>query len=201
MKRILPCLLLVLLIGAPLLHAQARPSASADIEIQTARGTPAEIQTKLELQSLLRKYDLAKYTFTRQVVIEQGAMNHSFPVITLNVRFRDLPDNLLSSYVHEQIHWYLREHNEARVAAIEELERKYPDAPTAYPQGGGSKESTYGHLITCYLEMQADRRLIGEKRTKRVIQQTPWYSWIWKTVVADEPTIAAVAQAQHLEIP
>jgi hypothetical protein len=49
--------------------------------------------------------------------------------------------------------------------------------------------------------MQADRRLIGEKRTKRVIQQTPWYSWIWKTVVADEPTIAAVAQAQHLEIP
>jgi hypothetical protein len=176
------------------------PSSSQAIDIQMARGTSAEVQTKLELQALLRKYDLAKYTFTNHVVIEQGAMNHSFPVITLNVRFRDLPDNLLSSYVHEQIHWYLRDHNAERVAAIEELERKYPNAPTAYPEGGGSKESTYGHLITCYLEMQADRQLIGEKRTTRVIEQTPWYSWIWKTVVSDEPVIAEVVKDHHLEM-
>ena len=194
--------LLLITMSASLLVGQQTPPASPDaIDIQTAHGTSAETQTKMLLQSLIRKYDLAKYTFTDKVIIEQGAMNHSFPVITLNVRFRDLPDNLLSSYVHEQIHWYLRDHNDARVAAIDELEQKYPNAPTQYPEGGGSKESTYGHLITCYLEMRADRQLIGEKRTKRVIEQTPWYSWVWKTVVNDEPTIAAVVKEQHLEMP
>ncbi len=177
------------------------PASPQNIEIQVAHGTSAEIQTKLELQSLLRKYDLAKYTYTSQVIIQQGAMNHSFPIITLNVRFRDLPDNLLSSYVHEQIHWYLRDHDADRRAAIEKLEQKYPNAPTGYPEGGGSKESTYGHLLTCYLEMQAARELIGEKRTKRMIEQTPWYSWIWKTVVTDEAVIASVTKEHHLQMP
>jgi hypothetical protein len=202
MKKILceTFLLLVTMSVSPLVGQQRAAASANTIDIQTAHGTSAETQTKMLLQSLIRKYDLSKYTFTDKVVIEQGAMNHSFPVITLNVRFRDLPDNLLSSYVHEQIHWYLRDHNEARLAAIDELEQKYPNAPTEYPAGGGSKESTYGHLITCYLEMQADRQLIGEKRTKRVIEQTPWYSWIWKTVVNDEPAIAAVVKEQHLEM-
>ena len=78
--------------------------------------------------------------------------------------------------------------------------RIYPDAPTAYPEGGGTPVSTYGHLIVCYLEMQADRQLLGEKRTKAVIQEIPWYTWIWKTVVKDESTIAGVVDANKLEI-
>jgi hypothetical protein len=183
----------------PVAFAQAKPSQ--DVVIEVTSGSPAEFQTKLALQALIHKYDLSRYTWTNKVIIQQGAMNHSFPEITLNVRFRDQPDALLSSYVHEQIHWFLREHNDQRVAAIDELQRKYPNAPTAYPEGGGSAESTYGHLITCYLEMQADRQLIGEKRTKKVIAEIPWYFWIWKTVVNDEATIAAVVQENDLEIP
>lgn len=179
--------------------AQVEPQQN--IEVLVTSGSPAEFQTKLALQALIRKYDLSRYTWTNKVMIQQGAWNHSFPEITLNVRFREQPDALLSSYVHEQIHWFLREHNEQRRAAIDELAQKYPKAPTAYPEGGGSAESTYGHLITCYLEMQADRQLIGEKRTKKVIEEIPWYFWIWKTVVKDEATIAAVVQENHLEIP
>lgn len=191
-------LAIALILSITPLIAQTKEPA---VEIQTARATPAEIQTKLALQALLRKYDLAKYTFTNQVVIEQGAMNHSFPVITLNVRFRDSPDALLSSYVHEQLHWYLRDHDPQRLAAIDQLRRLYPDAPTAYPEGGGTPVSTYGHLVVCYLEMQADRQLLGEKRTKAVIEQIPWYTWVWKTVVKDESTIAGVVNAEHLELP
>jgi len=187
-----PLLLLLPLLCITLLSGQTSSTAGQAIEISTAHGTAAEMQTRLELQALLRKYDLARYTFTRQVVIEQGAMNHSFPVITLNVRFRNSPDALLSSYVHEQLHWYLRDHDSERLAAIRELEEKYPDAPTAYPAGGGTPVSTYGHLIVCYLEMQADRQLLGEKRTRAVIEEIPWYTWIWKTVVNDESTIAGV---------
>ncbi len=48
--------------------------------------------------------------------------------------------------------------------------------------------------------MQADRQLLGEKRTKAVIQEIPWYTWIWKTVVKDESTIAGVVDANKLEI-
>lgn len=200
-SRVLVVTAIAIFAGTGASSQQDSSPSSAAIDIQLATGSAAEQQTRQALQALLRKYDLQKYTFTRQVVIEQGAMNHSFPVLTLNVRFRDVPDNLLSSYVHEQIHWYLRNHNSQRLAAIRDLEEKYPDAPTAYPAGGGSKESTYGHLVTCYLEMQADRELIGPQRTKRVIAQTPWYSWIWKTVVQDEPTIAAVVQAHDLAMP
>ncbi len=94
------------------------------IDIETAHGTPHELQTKALLESLLHKYDLTKYTFTDHVVIEEGAMNHSFPVITLNVRFRDSPDAQLSSYVHEQLHWYLREYDAQRLAAINALRRE-----------------------------------------------------------------------------
>lgn len=189
-----------LFVSALQLTGFAQDKQAQAIDIQVSGGTPAEIQTKLVLQGLIHKYDLSRYTWTNQVIIQQGAMNHSFPVITLNVRFRDQPD-ALSSYVHEQIHWFLREHNQQRLAAIDELQQKYPNAPTAYPEGGGSAESTYGHLITCYLEMQASRQLIGEKRTKKVIEEIPWYSWIWKTVVHDEAAIAAVVQENHLEIP
>lgn len=177
------------------------PGSSPTIDIQTARGAPEEIQTKLVLQALLRKYDVSKYISTNQVIIERGAMNHSFPVITLNVRFRDQPDVLLLSFVHEQLHWYLRDHNPQRVTAIEALQRLYPNAPTAYPEGGGNAESTYEHLIVCYLDMQAGRQLLGEKKTKKAIDQIPWYGWIWKTVLNDEATIASVVAEQHLEIP
>ena len=201
MKQLQRVLFACFLFSVLHLGAVAQSAPAQKIDIQLAGGSPEELQTKALLQSLIRKYDLTRYTWTDKVIIERGAMNHSFPVITLNVRFRDQPDALLSSYVHEQIHWFLREHNQQRLAAIEELQQKYPNAPTSYPAGGGSAESTYGHLITCYLEMQAGRQLIGEKRMNKVIEEIPWYTWIWKTVVKDEAGIAAVVDENHLQIP
>lgn len=47
------------------------------------------------LEQVLDSYDLSKYTFTRKVVIEEGTINHAFPVLTLNVRFARSPDELL----------------------------------------------------------------------------------------------------------
>lgn len=186
-------LFLALLLTAPVL-------ASPPIFISTAGGTAREFETELTLKREIAAYDLRPYTFTNQVVIQRGAMNHSFPEITLNVRYADAPDALLSSYIHEQLHWYLRDHNAQRIDGIRRLRRLFPDAPTRYPEGAGSAVSTYGHLLVCYLEMQADRRLLGQARTTAVIRQTPWYTWIWKTVVDDEATIAAVVRDEHLEI-
>ena len=90
----------------------ARPDVTGTtqgITIDLARGTEREKQTKQTLDQVLATYDLKKYTFTRRVIIEGGAVNHAFPALTLNARFAAAPDELLTSYVHEQLHWHLRD--------------------------------------------------------------------------------------------
>ena len=175
------------------------------VSIQLAHHTPREMQTAQTLKRVLSKYDLSKYdlskyTFTREVIIEERAMNHAFPVLTLNVRFADSPDELLSSFVHEQLHWYLRDHDAQQKAAIAELRQMYPNAPVGLPEGADTAYSTYGHLVDCYLEIQADRELLGPKRTDEVIKNKPWYTWIYKTILRDEGKIRGVVQEHNLEI-
>lgn len=80
------------------------------LSIKLKHNSPREVQTKAELERVVRDYDLRKFTFIREVVIEEQAINHAFPILTLNARFADTEDELLSSFVHEQLHWYLREH-------------------------------------------------------------------------------------------
>ena len=174
--------------------------AADSISIQLAHHTPREMQTAQTLKQVLSKYDLSKYTFTREVVIEERAMNHAFPVLTLNVRFADSPDELLSSFVHEQLHWHLRDHDSQQKAAIAELRQMFPNAPVGLPEGADTAYSTYGHLVDCYLEIQADRELIGLKRTDEVIKNKPWYTWIYKTILRDEDKISDVVQEHNLEI-
>lgn len=47
------------------------------IEIKLAHGTDRERETKTLLEQVLGTYDLSRYTFTRQVVIEERSVNHS----------------------------------------------------------------------------------------------------------------------------
>jgi hypothetical protein len=175
-------------------------AAAPSIRIDLANGTPREQKTKAQLEQLLASYDLSKYTFTRHVVIEERAINHAFPVLTLNARFADSPDELLSSYVHEQLHWHLRDHRPQQQQAIADLRRMYPDAPVGLPDGAESASSTYGHLVDCYLEMLADRQLIGAERTAAVMASKGHYIWIYKTVRQDESRIAAIVARHRLTV-
>lgn len=170
------------------------------VKIDLAHGTDRERQAKALLEQVIASYDLSKYTFTRQVVIEERAINHAFPVLTLNVRFAQSADELLSSYIHEQLHWHLRARGFDQQNAIIELSRMYPSAPVGLPEGADTAVSTYGHLVDCYLEILADRQLIGAERTSAVISDKGHYTWIYKTVLQDEPRIAAVVHRHHLEI-
>lgn len=170
------------------------------IEIDLAHGTDRERQTKALLEQLLDSYDLRKYTFTRKVVIEERAINHAFPVLTLNVRFAQSPDELLSSYLHEQLHWHLRARGTDQQAAVADLRRLYPSAPVGLPEGADKAFGTYGHLVNCYLEIQADRQLMGADRTNAVISGKGHYTWIYKTILEDEPRIAAVVRRHRLDV-
>src|SRR6187455_3376521 len=81
---------------------------SPRITINLAQGTAREQLAKQTLEQVLAAHDTSKYTFTRTAVIEQGATNHAFPVLTLNAAFASSPDELLSTYLHEHLHWHLR---------------------------------------------------------------------------------------------
>ena len=188
------------MLRAPLILCASIWLAQPAIKIDLAHGTDRERHTKTLLEQLLGSYDLSKYTFTRKVVIEEQAINHAFPVLTLNVRFAESADELLSSYVHEQLHWHLRARGADQQEAIADLRRMYPGAPVGPPEGADTAISTYGHLVDCYLEIQADRQLIGAERTSAVISDKGHYTWIYKTVLQDEPRIAAVVRRHHLDV-
>jgi len=176
------------------------PAAGPAVTIELAHDTERERATRATLEQVLAANDLTTYTFTRRVIIEERAINHAFPVLTLNARFANAGDDLLSSYIHEQLHWYLRDHNAQQQNAVATLRRMYPNAPVGLPEGADTPFSTYGHLVDCYLEIQADRQLLGPERTAVVIRNKGHYTWIYATVLRDESRIAAVVRANRLEI-
>lgn len=174
--------------------------AAPPVTIALAQGTEREQATRTQLEQLLASYDLGPYTFTRDVVIEEGARNHAFPVLTLNARFAHSADDLLASYVHEQIHWHLKEKGTSQRRAVARLRRVYPGAPVGLPEGADTEYSTYGHLVTCFLELQAMRGLLGADRAAAVVRRKAHYLWIYKTVLSDEETIRSVVREYGLGI-
>jgi hypothetical protein len=178
----------------------ALTAETPSIKIELAKGTEREQRTKDALQRLLGTYDLKKYTFTKKVAIEEGAINHAFPVLTLNVRFWASPDELLSSYLHEQLHWHLRDREARQRYAVAELRRLYPTVPVGLPQAADTEVSTYGHLIDCYLEILADRELLGPTRAASVIAGKTNYTWIYSTVLRDEDRIGSIVNRYELRV-
>lgn len=136
--------LIVLVLATLLVGASPRQSIGIDL----AHGSDRERRTEARLEEVIAAYDLRKCTFTREVLIDEGAMNHAFPMLTLNARFADSGDELLSSYVHEQLHWYLREHHRQQRAAVAQLRRMYPNAPVGLPE---ARRPLTARMVTWWL--------------------------------------------------
>src|SRR6266480_6357957 len=97
------------------------------LNITLKHDSAGEQKRKEQIERLADKYDLAKYTITRDIVVDQQAMNHSAPILTQNLRFLDNDDRALSAYVHEQAHWLMMEHHRGQVREmLHELIRLYP---------------------------------------------------------------------------
>lgn len=177
-----------------------RAAPEMEMEIVLAYGTTAEQQTKVQLQKLLARHDLSKWVFTRKINIEKGQIPHSDPVLTLNTRHLDRSDLLLSTFLHEQLHWFLAGKEEASAAAVAELRRMYPVIPLGFPQGSGDEQGNYEHLIVTFLEYQADKEVLGPAQAKKVMAfwATDHYTWVYKKMLADEARIRAVLQKHAL---
>ncbi len=145
------------------------------------------------LAALRRRHDLSPYEFTRIIQIVPAGQTYSHPILTLGTRFAGSEDELLSTYLHEQMHWYLWRYGGPDYDPVEpffdELVRRYPKAPISRPAGGRNYEQTYIHLVVCWLEIAVTARLIGEERAYALCDTHWGYRWIYDTVRRDREAL------------
>ncbi|MDX2202608.1 MAG: hypothetical protein NW223_07655 [Hyphomicrobiaceae bacterium] len=158
-----------------------------DIDLEHARREAARIKALLE--ALRRRHDLARYEYTRVVRIVPGGDTFAHPVLTLGNRFADSEDQLLSTYLHEQMHWYLWLLGTPDVDVVapfmDDLVRRHPHAPVTLPDGARNYEATYVHLVVNFLEIAALSEFVGRERALALAQAQRSYRWIYRTVIAD----------------
>jgi hypothetical protein len=167
--------------------ARARDGFRIDLDLDHAKREGDRVRAMLG--ALRRRHDLSRYEYTRVVRIVPGGETFAHPVLTLGNRFADGEDTLLSTYLHEQMHWYLwhlgTPERDMVAPFMDELVRRYPLAPTRPPEGARGYDATYLHLVVNWLEIAATSEFIGRERAA-AIAETQWgYRWIYRTVLKD----------------
>lgn len=171
-----------------------------DIDLEEAAREAARVKAWLE--ALRRRHDLTPYEYTRHVRIVPASKTFSHPILTLGTRFTETEDQLLATYLHEQMHWYLYllggiDHDPIE-PIFDELVRRYPDAPTSLPEGARNYDQTYAHLVVCWLELEVTGRLIGRMRAAALADTTYGYRWIYRTVLRDWTALEALLRAHGI---
>ena len=72
--------------------------------------------------------------------------------------------------------------------------REMAEVPVGAPEGAVDENSTYLHLVVCYLEYQAMRELLGEFKSRQIMEfwATDHYTWIYRTVLEKPREISTV---------
>lgn len=192
--------LCILLVAAVSRAAPIDPGPGDDIAVKLAHGSERERNTEAQLRRLLHQYDVRQWTFTRSLVIDQDDTPHSHPVLTLHTRHSKDDELLLSTFIHEQMHWLIAARQSNADAAMRELRGKYPKIPVGYPQGSNDEAGNYEHLIVVYLEYRADQTLLGELKAREVMQfwANDHYTWIYTQVLHDPEAVGKVVKAHGL---
>jgi len=166
------------------------------VEITAAHGSEDEERTAAFLRQLLERYDASRWEFTDRVIIDDDAIPHSHPVLTLSTRppGRSLT-GLLSMYLHEQLHWYVDEVNDPNaIAAIDACRAVFPDAP--------EEQSPYLHLLVCWLELASLRLLVDDADADALIGwylDGPIYPWVYRQCIDRHDEIGAIVAAHGFE--
>ena len=170
------------------------------VAISLAHDSPAEQQVERRLRALLAENDLSRWTITRRIIIDETEIPHSHPVLTLHARHRHDDELLLSTYVHEQMHWFLASRQKQTAAAEAELRTLYPKIPVGFPEGSSDDDGNYEHLLVIYLEYRADQDLMGELKARAVMQflANDHYTWLYAKVLAEPRIIGELVRKYQL---
>ena len=182
------------------------------LNIKLVNDSPLEHKSQEQLLRLATQYDLKKFTVTRDINIEEHAVAHSSPVLTLNARFLPRPDApeqqqwaddlMLSQYVHEQAHWVLfSRHRRDMPDIYKDLKRIFPDIPIAVPEGDGEERSTYFHVVVIFLEWSGMDELVGAERARKVIdwKKDDHYKAIYRAVIDHRAEVEKITKRYGLK--
>jgi hypothetical protein len=197
------------LIAASCARAPSRPVVSPATPVQLRprmtpkHGSVPERVTQQQLERLLDDYDLSPWLFTPTLEIDDDVIPHSHPVLTLSTRHVKDDLLLLSTYIHEQSHWYFTARRDQTHAAMAELEARFPDMPVGFPDGASDHDASYEHLCVNLFEYDALRSLVGELRARQVLEfwATDHYRTIYRTVLDNTGAIALVLKRHGLAPP
>ena len=177
--------------------------AFANLDVELANKSEKEQLKYTQLKRIENAYDLSKWQFTNNIVIDDTAERpHSHPKLTLTVSMPKNDGAFLSQYLHEQIHWFEDSRKTEVENVINDLKIKYPDAPTKGPEGARSKRSTYLHLAVCLLEYDALTEVLGEEKAHKIISINSkyFYKWIYQKVLTESGTIRDILVKHNLYI-
>lgn len=189
-----------MLLIAFMTSSMAATAASDDFDIRLAHDTAREKAAKAQLLRLLNAYDVRPFTFTYSIKIDQEDAPHSHPILTLNDYFIDDDASALSTFIHEQLHWFGLVLQPQIAAAIEDLKLMYPDMPAQGRGGGRNANETFNHLIVGSQEYHATASLFGREEARRVIAGKTWYRWIYNEVIENEAAILSVLNKHNLNM-
>ncbi|MGD8279147.1 MAG: hypothetical protein PVH00_14010 [Gemmatimonadota bacterium] len=176
--------ILILATTLPLV-ARGATAQQPNLTIRLANDSERERSTRDQLVRLLGRYDVQRWIETRDIAIEQMVTPHSHPVLTLSTLHLDDDLQLLSTFLHEQFHWYAIRNGERRDSAMAAFREHWPEVPVGDSEGARDEESTYLHFVVCDLEFQAMTILVGREEAKRVLDSYTHYEWIYDRVLED----------------
>ena len=189
--------------AAPSVAAATLPTATGEVvpvQISLAHDTPREEATRAQLTRLTVTHDLRPWLFTRRVIIDEEAIPHSHPVLTLHARHLEDDDQLLSTFVHEEIHWFLEAREATTAAAVIELRALFPGLPVGFPDGAQSEQSSYEHLIVIYLERVGLSGLVGEDRASETFRfwESDHYRALYRVVRENRDAVGGIVRRNDL---
>jgi len=153
------------------------------LEIRLVTNNRDEAEARDQLQRLLTTYDLKRWQFTSAVQIEYLTRPHSHPVLTLSTHHLNDDNAALSTYLHEQLHWFSLTRAGDLYAATQELRQRYPSVPSGLEGGAADDRSTYLHLVICSLELQSLEAVIGTDAAAATLKRFRQYGWIYDQVL------------------
>lgn len=175
-----------------------------EVRISAKHNAPRVLEGQEKLVRILQQYELRPWIVQPEIVISGEGIPHSHPELTLTTGpayFED-DNRQLSTFIHEQIHWYLSEKvNKAALSRVlSQLRDLYPEVPVGDGQGARSTFSTRLHLVVNWLELDAGVELLGEAEARRIASTYSHYQWIYESVLEDTATIGAIIASEGLAI-
>ncbi len=191
------CLLLLLLILNFVSCSSKRLDQVPAIVITEVNPNKWTYLTKQNMLQLAQVYDLSPFLYTNKILVQSNVISTAFPVMTLNTKYSEEPKNILSMWLREEFHWWIRQNKVNADLAVKELKKIYPKVPI--PRGS---HSIHLHIIACYLEFKALEHYLGPKEARNVTQQImkkdKLYSWVYYQILYKNFAIEKIIEKYQL---